>query len=52
MQPFMSRPSMEAIGIDVYSTLRGLNWEFSVIGKKTNPKDVETAGYCGLLLLY
>jgi len=52
IQPFMSRPSMEAIGIDVYSTLRGLNWEFSVIGKKTDPKDVETAGYCGLLLLY
>jgi hypothetical protein len=43
---------MEAIGIDVYSTLRGLNWEFFVIGKKTNPKNVETAAYCGLLLLY
>jgi len=52
IQPFMSRPSMEAIGIDVYSTLRNLNWKFSVIGKKTNPRDVETAGYCGLLLLY
>lgn len=42
---------METIGIDVYSTLSGLNWKISVNGKNTNPKGVEIVGYCGLLLV-
>jgi len=52
IQPYKSKPPMEAIGIDVYSTLRALNWKVSVIGRNTDPKSVDTAGFCGLLLVY
>lgn len=52
LQPFKKKPSMEAIGIDVYSTLRELNWTVSVVGKDTDPKTIEAVGYCGLLLVY
>jgi predicted metal-binding protein len=52
IQPFMSKPPMEAVGIDVYSTLRAIDWKVSVMGKNTDPESVETAGYCGILLVY
>lgn len=51
-QPFKKKPAMEAVGIDVYSTLRELNWEVSVVGRETDPKAIEAVGYCGLLLVY
>jgi predicted metal-binding protein len=52
LHPFEKKPAMEAVGIDVYSTLRELDWTVSVVGKETDPKTVEAVGYCGLLLVY
>jgi predicted metal-binding protein len=52
LQPFKKKPSMEAAGIDVYSTLRELDWTVSVVGKASDPGGIEAVGYCGLLLVY
>jgi predicted metal-binding protein len=52
LRPFEKKPAMEAVGIDVYSTLRELDWTVSVVGKETDPKTIEAVGYCGLLLVY
>jgi predicted metal-binding protein len=52
LHPFESRPAMEAVGIDVFSTMHNVGWDFSIIGKGTDPSKVNVAGYTGVLLVY
>lgn len=52
LHPYRARPSMEAMGIDVFATVHGLGWSISVIGKQSRPEQIEVAGYIGLVLIY
>jgi predicted metal-binding protein len=49
--PFESRPSMESLGIDVLATLDNLGWKVQVVGRETEPEEIEEVGYVGLLLV-
>jgi predicted metal-binding protein len=44
--PTQARPSMEAAGIDVFSTVRRCGWEGRFVAEKDNPRD-----FFGLVLL-
>jgi predicted metal-binding protein len=49
--PFESRPSMESLGIDVLATLDSLEWKVQVVGRESDPEEIEEIGYVGLLLV-
>lgn len=49
--PFESRPSMESLGIDVLATLDNLGWKVQVVGRESEPGEIEEVGYVGLLLV-
>lgn len=52
MHPFEARPPMEAVGIDVFSTMDKAGWKFSIIGRATDPCGVDVVGYTGVVLVY
>jgi predicted metal-binding protein len=45
--PMQARPSMEAAGIDVFSTVRSCGWEGKFVAEKDKPRD-----FFGLVLLW
>ncbi|SFR96953.1 DUF2284 domain-containing protein [Anaeromicropila populeti] len=47
-----SRPSLEGIGVDLIRSISNLNWNFSIIGKRSEIADIEIAGYIGFIALY
>ncbi len=49
--PYESRPSMEAMGIDVLTTLDNMGWEAEVVGRKSDPQELTKVGFVGLLLV-
>lgn len=49
--PLRSRPSMEAVGFDVFGMANNLGWTMYPIGGKTEPRDVPQASLVGLLLI-
>jgi len=51
LHPYESRPSMEALGIDVLSTLDKLGWEVQVVGRESKPSEIRIMGFVGLLLV-
>ena len=50
--PDMTRPSMEASGMDVYTTVTNAGWPIYVVGQRSDPTKVECVGAHGLLLVY
>jgi len=51
LHAYESRPSMEALGIDVMATLDYLRWKIQVVGRETEPEKISEVGYVGLLLV-
>jgi len=49
--PLKARPSMEALGIDVYTTVTRVGWDMYPIGKSTPPSDVPCGAVMGLILI-
>lgn len=49
--PLKARPSMEAIGIDVFATVSKVGWEIYPVGERSDPSQVPCAGVHGLLLM-
>lgn len=49
--PMMARPSMEAVGIDVYSLIASSGWEIYPYGSDANPADIPVANLAGLVLI-
>lgn len=50
-RPLRSRPSMEAVGFDVFGMANGLGWTMYPIGGKSEAKDVPSASLVGLVLV-
>lgn len=46
------RPSMEAVGIDVYKLATSVGWDVYPIGSDCDPRDVSKASLMGLVLVY
>jgi len=49
--PNLGRPSMEALGINVFRLVKGVGWKIYPILRDSNPKDVPSAMLAGLLLM-
>jgi len=49
--PLKARPSMEAVGIDVYSLIASSNWEVYPYGSGANPDEIPVANLAGLVLI-
>jgi predicted metal-binding protein len=49
--PDLSRPSMEASGMDVYTMAANVGWEMYPIGASCRPGDVPRASICGIVLV-
>ncbi len=49
--PLLARPSMEALGINVFRLVKALGWEIYPILKESNPKDIPKAMLSGLVLV-
>jgi predicted metal-binding protein len=49
--PLKARPSMEAVGIDVYGLIAASGWEVYPFGCSANPKDIPVANLAGLVLI-
>jgi predicted metal-binding protein len=49
--PLKARPSMEAVGMDVYRLIASSGWEVYPFGSDANPKDVPVANLAGLVLI-
>ena len=50
--PFKARPSMEAVGIDVYGLVAKVGWEICPIYRSVNPALVPCASAVGLVFIY
>jgi len=50
--PDLSRPSMEASGMDVYAMAAEVGWDIYPIGAGCRPGDVPRASICGIVLVY
>jgi predicted metal-binding protein len=48
--PSLARPSMEALGINVFKLAREVGWEIHPILRKSDPDDIPSAMLAGLLL--
>jgi predicted metal-binding protein len=46
-----SRPSMEAVGIDVYKMAATLGWDIYPIGSDTKPKDIPKGTLAGIIII-
>jgi predicted metal-binding protein len=49
--PSLARPSMEALGINVFRLVRDVGWEIHAILRKSDPDDIPSAMLAGLLLV-
>jgi predicted metal-binding protein len=49
--PTLGRPSMEALGINVFRLVKDVGWKIYPILRDSNPKDVPSAVLAGLLLV-
>ena len=49
--PLKARPSMEAVGMDVYSLITSSGWEIYPYGSDANPEDIPVANLVGLVLI-
>lgn len=49
--PLKARPSMEAVGIDVYRMIAASGWEIYPYGSDANPEDIPVANLTGLVLI-
>ena len=47
--PLKARPSMEAVGIDVYRLIASSGWEIHPHGSDANPEDILVANLVGLV---
>jgi predicted metal-binding protein len=52
IHPNLSRPSMEAAGMDVYSMAANVGWDIYPVGSSCRPGDVPRGSLCGLVLVY
>jgi predicted metal-binding protein len=50
--PDLSRPSMEASGMDVYAMAANVGWDIYPIGASCRPGDVPRGSICGIVLVY
>ena len=50
-RPDLARPSMEALGINVFRLARGLGWQIHPIGRDSDPAQIPSAMLAGLVLL-
>lgn len=49
--PLKARPSMEAVGMDVYRLIASSGWEIYPFGSHANPEDIPVANLAGLVLI-
>ena len=49
--PSLARPSMEALGINVFRLAEEVGWEIHTILRKSDPNDIPSAMLAGLLLV-
>ena len=49
--PLKARPSMEAVGMDVYSLIASCGWEIYPYGSDANPEDIPVANLAGLVMI-
>ncbi len=49
--PLRSRPSMEAVGFDVFSMATGLGWTMYPVGGRSEPEEVPACSLVGLVLI-
>ena len=49
--PLKARPSMEAVGMDVYRLIASSGWEIYPYGSNANPEDIPLANLAGLVLI-
>jgi predicted metal-binding protein len=49
--PLKSRPSMEAVGMDVYRLIASCGWDIYPYGSNANPGDIPVANLAGLVLI-
>jgi predicted metal-binding protein len=49
--PLKARPSMEAVGMDVYRLIASSGWEIYPYGSEANPEDIPVANLAGLVLI-
>jgi predicted metal-binding protein len=49
--PLKARPSMEAVGMDVYSLIASSGWEIYPYGSDAKPEDIPVANLAGLVLI-
>ena len=49
--PSLARPSMEALGINVFQLAKDLGWEIHPLLRDSDPKDAPTAMLAGLVLV-
>ena len=49
--PLKTRPSMEAVGMDVYGLIVSYGWEIYPYGSAANPEDIPVANLAGLVLI-
>jgi len=50
--PLQSRTSLEAAGIDVYTTVASLGWDIYPIGSDTKPEDIPKGNLVGLVVVH
>jgi predicted metal-binding protein len=46
-----SRPSMEAVGIDVYKMVASLGWDIYPIGSDAKPEDIPKGNLAGIIII-
>lgn len=49
--PFLARPSMEALGMDVYTMATEAGWDVYPIGSHTSPDDVGQGQFVGMVMI-
>lgn len=49
--PLKARPSMEAVGMDVYRLIAAAGWDIYPFGRDANPEDIPVANLAGLVLI-
>jgi predicted metal-binding protein len=50
--PLKARPSMEAVGMDVYTMATKAGWDIYPIGENTIPSEVPVARFIGIVFIY
>ena len=49
--PMLSRPSMEAMGMDVYSMATNVGWDIYPVGSHTSPNDIPHGVFVGIVFI-